>query len=125
MRSVPVLLVFLLIGLFFYFGINKFELPKSFLFQKTLETKGIVKQVKLTRGIKGYMYEQVTYEYQVNDSVYIDIFKAGQREGHQFVGDHLLIKYSVKKPGKNEVIGFYRDSELRKKKQIKTSNKTN
>jgi len=123
LRTVPIILVIILIGLLFYLGFNHFEFPNSFLFQKTSETKGLIKEVKLIPGVRGYFLQSVTYEYQVSDSIYVDKFKAGQREGHQEIGDHLLIQYSVRKPSKNKVVGFYRDSEKRNKKPVSVSNK--
>jgi hypothetical protein len=85
-------------------------LTPIFLFEKTSETKGTVTDTKWTYGIKGTFIQLVTYEYKVRDSLYFDKLKVGQRQGKQKIGDKLLIKYSVNKPKKNEVIGYFRAS---------------
>jgi hypothetical protein len=123
LRNGPIILVIVFIASFFYLGINHFVVPKTFLFQETKEVKGKVTNVKNIIGIRGYQYELATYQYVIFDSVYVDSLKAGQREGHQEIGDRLLIEYAVSNPAKNRVIGYYRDSEKRNKKPVMTSNK--
>ena len=123
LRSAPIIFVIILIGLFFYLGFNHFVIPKSFLFQKTSEINGKVTETNMFNGVRGYLLQKVTDEYQVVDSVYVDSFIAGKREGHQVVGDRLLIQYSVNKPNKNKVVGFYRDSKKRNKKPVHVSSK--
>ena len=109
MKTAPYIFALLFIGFVFYWGFNHFELPTFFLFDKTEKTKGTVTITDWIYGVKGYRLQLVTYEYQVNDSLYKDKFKAGSREGFQKVGDKVLIEYSVAKPEKNEVIGYYRN----------------
>lgn len=108
MKTTPYLFALIFIGLFLYFGFNKFELPTFFIFDKTEKVQGTVVETGLTHGIKGRYYQLVTYQYQVGDSMYTDNFKAGNREGLQKVGNRILIEYAVNKPQKNEVIGYYR-----------------
>ena len=110
MRLIFYILTLLLLGFFIYLGFNNFELTPIFLFEKTSETKGTVTDTKWTYGIKGTFIQLVTYEYKVRDSLYFDKLKVGQRQGKQKIGDKLLIKYSVNKPKKNEVIGYFRAS---------------
>ena len=109
MKTAPYIFALLFIGLVFYLGFNHFELPTFFLFDKTEKTKGTVTNTEWTYGVKGYRLQLVTYEFEANDSTYTDKFKAGQREGLQKIGDKILIEYSVDKPGKNEVVGYYRN----------------
>ncbi len=123
MRNGSIILVIVFLGSFFYLGINHFVIPKVFLFQETKEVKGKVTKVKNITGTRGYQLELATYQYVIDDSVYVDSIKAGQREGHQEIGDRLLIEYSLSNPAKNKVIGYYRDSENRNKKPVMTSNK--
>lgn len=110
MRSILYILTLLFLGLIIYIGYNNFKLTPNFLFDKTNQTKGTVIDTKLTLGIKGSYLQLVTYEYQVGDSLYSDKFKAGRKQGKQKIGDKLLIKYSVCKPQKNEIIGYFRNS---------------
>lgn len=91
-----------------YLGINNFELPTFFLFVKTAETKGEVTTADWINGIKGHPTQLVTYNYEVNDSIYIDKFKGRRSGGLQAIGDKILIKYSIDNPGKNKVVGYYR-----------------
>ncbi len=109
MKTAPYIFALLFIGLVFYLGFNHFELPTFFLFDETEKTKGTVTNTEWTYGVKGYRLQLVTYEFEANDSTYTDKFKAGQREGLQKIGDKILIEYSVDKPDKNEVVGYYRD----------------
>ncbi len=122
MRKGSIILVIVFLGSFFYLGINHFIIPKVFLFQETKEVKGKVTKVKNITRIRGYQLELATYQYIIDDSVYVDSLKAGQREGHQEIGDKLLIEYALSNPAKNRVIGYYRDSENRNKKPVMTSN---
>ena len=80
LRSAPIIFVIILIGLFFYLGFNHFVMPKSFLFQKTSETHGKVTETNMFNGVRGYLLQKVTYEYQVLDSVYVDTFIAGKNK---------------------------------------------
>ena len=74
-----------------------------------------------TYGVKGYRLQLVTYEFEANDSIYSDKFKAGQREGLQKIGDKISIKYSIDRPEKNEVVGYYRNqSEPIKTKKLES-----
>jgi hypothetical protein len=107
MKTAPYIFAILFIGTVFYIGYNHFELPTFFLLDKTEKTKGTVTNTEWTFSVKGYYLQRVTYEYVVNDSVYNDNIKAGQQEGAQKVGDKILIEYSVDKPEKNKVIGYY------------------
>jgi cytochrome c oxidase assembly protein Cox11 len=109
MKTAPYIFALLFIGLVFYLRFNHFELPTFFLFDKTEKTKGTVTNTEWTHGVKGYRLQLVTYEFEANDSTYTDKFKAGQREGLQKIGDKILIEYSVDKPDKNEVVGYYRN----------------
>ena len=109
MKTAPYIFALLFIGLVLYLGFNHFKLPTFFLFDKTEKTKGTVTNTEWTYGVKGYRLQLVTYEFEANDSTYTDKFKAGQREGLQKIGDKILIEYSVDKPGKNEVVGYYRN----------------
>mgnify|MGYP003654601643 CR=1 FL=1 len=109
MKTAPYIFAILFIGIVFYFGFNHFELPTFFLFDKTEKTKRTVTNTEWTYGVKGYRLQLVTYEFEVNDSTYTDKFKAGQREGLQNIGDKILIEYSVDRPDKNEVVGYYRN----------------
>lgn len=107
MKTGTYIFALVVICAFFYLGFNHFEFPTIFIFEKTEQTNGIVTKTKWTRGVKGSRLQLVTYKYKVKDSVYTDKFKAGQIEGLQNTGDEILIEYSVEKPEKNEVIGFY------------------
>ncbi len=109
MRATPYIFALLFIGLFFYLGFNHFELPTFFLFDKTEKTKGTVTNTEWIYGVKGYRLQLVTYEFEANDSTYTDKFKAGQRQGLQKIGDKILIEYSLDRPDKNEVVGYYRN----------------
>ncbi len=111
MRSILYILTLLFLGFIIYLGYNNFELTPIFLFDKTNQTKGTVIDTKVTLGVKGSYLQLVTYEYQVGDSLYSDKFKAGRKQGKQKIGDKLLIKYSVDKPRKNEIIGYFRNSK--------------
>lgn len=124
MRPILYILTLLFFGLIIYLGFNNFELSPVFLFDKTNQTKGTVTDTKWTYGVKGSYLQLVTYEYQVGDSLYSDRFKAGRKQGRQKIGDKLLIKYSVDKPQKNEIIGYYRDSR-NSDKAIKKQNPNN
>lgn len=121
MRTAPYIFAILFISIVFYLGFNHFELPTFFLFDKTEKTKGTVTNTEWTYGVKGYRLQLVTYEFEANDSIYTDNFKAGQREGLQKIGDKILIEYSVDRPDKNEVVGYYRNqSEPIKTKKLRS-----
>ena len=109
MKTAPYIFAFFFIGLLFFLGFNHFEPPTIFLFDKTEKTKGTVTNTEWTYGVKGYRLQLVTYEFEANDSIYTGKFKAGQREGLQKIGDKILIEYSVDKPAKNELVGYYRN----------------
>ena len=116
MKTAPYIFALLFIGLIFYLGFNHFKLPTLFIFDKTEKSKGTVTNTEWTYGVKGYRLQLVTYKFEVNDSIYTDKFKAGQREGIQKIGDEILIEYSVDRPDKNDVVGYYRNQS----KPIKT-----
>ena len=97
----------LFVGLFLYLGLNHFQVPVLYIFDKTENTKATVTKIDWVYGMKGGHLQFVTYQYQVEDSIYEDTFKAGRKEGLQTVGDKVLIEYAIKKPGKNKVMGFY------------------
>jgi len=109
MKTAPYIFALLFIGLVFYLGMNHFELPTFFLLDKTEKTKGTVTNTEWTYGVKGYRLQLVTYEFEAKDSIYTDKFKVGKREGLQKIGDKILIEYSVDRPEKNEVVGYYRN----------------
>lgn len=107
MRGNPAVFAILFLIVAFYLMWNNFELPTIF-FGKTAKTKGYVEKIDIVRGIKGIgYYQKAYYFYTVEDSIYKDDFTTGKRYGNQQIGDSLLIKYSVSKPSKNEIIGFY------------------
>lgn len=126
MKTTPYIFALLFIGLVFYLGFNHFELPSFFLFEKTEKIKGTVTNTEWTYGVKGYRLQLVTYKFAAKDSIYTDKFKAGQREGLQKIGDKILIEYSVDRPEKNEVIGYYRNqSEPIKTMKLEVKNEKN
>ena len=57
----------------------------------------------------GWPYQRTEYQYTIDDSTYVDKFLAGTRDGHQNVGDSLLIEYDLNAPENAEVVGFYRN----------------
>ena len=109
MKTFPYVFALLFIAAFGYLGLRYFELPTFFLLDSTAKTKGNVIDTDWIYGVKGSRLQLVTYEYVVNDNVYHDQFKAGQREGLQKVGDKVLVEYAVSQPEKNEIVGYFRN----------------
>ena len=107
MRGNPAVFAILFLIVAGYLMWNNFKLPTIF-FGKTAKTKGYVEKIEIVPGYKGSgVYQKTYYFYTVENSTYKDDFTAGKRHGLQRIGDSLLIKYSVSKPSKNEIIGFY------------------
>jgi len=109
MKTAPYVFAILFVGFSFYLGLNHFELPTFFLLEKTEKTNGIVTNTAWTNSVKGYRLQLVTYEFEVKDSVYTNKYKAGQRAGIQNIGDKILVEYSINKPEKNDVVGYFRN----------------
>lgn len=107
MKTAPYIFGILFVGLFLYLGLNHFQIPIRFIFDKTENTNATITKIEWVYGVKGGQLQFVTYQYQVEDSIYIDTFKAGRKEGLQTIGDTVLIEYAINKPGKNTVKGFY------------------
>ncbi|MCC5917815.1 MAG: hypothetical protein JJU02_10885 [Cryomorphaceae bacterium] len=72
MKTAPSIFAIVFIGIVFYLGFNHFKLPKFFFFEKTDKTKAIVIDADWIYGVKGYRLQLVTYEFEVNDSIYTD-----------------------------------------------------
>lgn len=105
LKLASLIFVFVFVGGFFYLGWNNFEVPTFFWFQETDEVVGVViKTSPVIRG-RGY-YQMVDYEYAVADSVYLNYFIAGKRQGQKRIGDSVFIEYSVDSPHKSRVVGF-------------------
>lgn len=99
-------IVFIAIVAFLMF--NNFQIPTYFLFEKTDETKATITDINWAYGIKCHQLQLLTDEYEVADSTYSDKFKAGMGYDLKKIGDKLLVKYSIKKPKKNKVIGQFK-----------------
>lgn len=110
-NTIASIFLIIFISVFLYLGFNQFQIPTSFVFTKTEQTRAKIIEAKMIPSVKGYWLQLVEYEYIIGDSIYRDSFKAGQRQGLQVVGDELLLKYSISNPRRNKVIGFYQHSK--------------
>lgn len=95
--------LFMIIASFLMY--HNFDIPTYFLFQDTKITKAVVIKTRPTYGIKGTQLQYLTYVYIVGDSSYTDSFKTKAKYRPAQIGDSLIIKYAIKKPSKNKIVG--------------------
>ncbi|AOW19334.1 hypothetical protein [Urechidicola croceus] len=99
----------LLIFGFIIFAWNDFQIPFSPL-TETKEITGRISNIKIVPVIGGHGFQQeVTYYYFIEDKKYSDTKRIGKKYGIQYVGNQILVKYSVNEPQKTEVISFKGD----------------
>jgi hypothetical protein len=87
----------------------------KFTFRETAKTKGTVTKVQFYHAGKGYYKQFVEYSYEIDDSVYMDYFRADKRYGIQEEGAKLEIRYAIHAPEINEVTGFYKEQKIESK----------
>lgn len=108
---------------FVYVGWNGFEFPK-FILGKTNITTGKIVNTFHHWGVKGKSYQRVKFIYSVNDSIYFDFMTIGKKYGSQNIGNRVRIEYSINKPEKNKVIGFFNDYQNSQKEKYHTNENT-
>lgn len=99
-------ILFMLIAVFLM--INDFKWPTIFLFEETIKTKAKITETAWGYGISGRPVRVFTYEYLIEDSLYIGKFKGNFSYKNLKVNNSLLIEYAEDKPEKHKVIGYYK-----------------
>ncbi len=94
---------------FLIFAWNDYEIP--FLpFTETIEIEGKISNTKFVPVEGGHGFVQkVTYYYFIENEKYSDTKKIGRKYDKQYIGNRVLIEYSVKNPEKTKIVGFYND----------------
>lgn len=93
-------IVFLAACIFFWW--NGLEIP-HILLGKTNTVDGIVIKNKHVLVKNGYM-EFFRYAYKVDTTWYFGYKTIGKRNGHQSIGNSVVVEYVLKKPSKNKVL---------------------
>ncbi|MCB0402453.1 MAG: DUF3592 domain-containing protein [Flavobacteriales bacterium] len=94
----------------FYFGLKNFNFPTFFFWEDTIKTKATIIDERFWHFGRGYYYQEITYEYEVDGKTYSGKHNVGRRQGKKEVGDKVQVEYSVNNPEKNELVGYYMSS---------------
>ena len=101
-------MIFMIIVVIIIF--NNFEFPKILFFNKTNSTDAVIIQTKEVVGRIPLTTDFInTYIFEANDAIYISSFRKPSYQNENYVGDSLKIKYNIKNPNDNKVIGYYRN----------------
>ncbi len=79
----------------------------KFAFRKTARTKAWIVEEHFWHFGRGYYFQEVSYEFRVNDKLYNEKFDAGRARGVQRVGDTISVEYVVGHPDWSRLYGFY------------------